>query len=185
MHETLKRPRGRPSSKVRILDAALALVAEVGVNRLTLDAVAERAGVSKGGLLYNYSSKDALLTAMVERFISQCEEHRGAIESEIGPGPQTGLKALLRARGNPADFDRKAAHSMLAAAAENPRMLQSARDAQVAVVNILSSAEDPVGARIAWLALEGLNFLEMLELDPFTAEERAAIVARIMTMADA
>ncbi len=40
--------RGRKSSCERILDAAAELVSEIGSGRLTLDAVAERAAVSKG-----------------------------------------------------------------------------------------------------------------------------------------
>ena len=46
--------RGRKSSREKILDAAAELVAEIGAGRLTLDAVAEKAGLSKGGLLYDY-----------------------------------------------------------------------------------------------------------------------------------
>src|SRR5215212_6184568 len=61
--------RKRPSSRERILDAAAELVREVGAGRLTLDAVAERAGLSKGGLLYNFPTKEALLQGMLERIV--------------------------------------------------------------------------------------------------------------------
>lgn len=183
MEETTKSPRGRPSSRSRILDAALALVAEIGANRLTLDAVAERAGVSKGGLLYNYPTKEALLTGMVERFISQCEEHRNEIAVDLGQDSQSLLRALFISRGRPAEMDRRAAHAMLAAIAENPRLLQPVRERQGEILAILDGAEDPVRARILWLALEGLNFLEMLGIAPFTEEERDEIVDRIVATA--
>jgi len=52
--------RGRKSSRERILDAAAELVSEIGSGRLALGSVAERAGLSKGGLLYNFP-KEALL----------------------------------------------------------------------------------------------------------------------------
>jgi AcrR family transcriptional regulator len=61
--------RKRSSSRERILDAAAELVRELGAAKLTLDAVAERAELSKGGLLYNFPSKDALLQGMLERII--------------------------------------------------------------------------------------------------------------------
>ena len=68
-----------PSS--RLLDVAGELVAESGVMALTLDAVAKRAGVSKGGLLHHFPSKHALLMAMVEdissRFMGQVAEQAG------------------------------------------------------------------------------------------------------------
>src|SRR5919112_4767165 len=61
--------RGRKSSREKILDAAAELVSEIGAGRLTLDAVAERASLSKGGLLYNFPTKEALLQGMLERII--------------------------------------------------------------------------------------------------------------------
>ncbi|EAE2866200.1 TetR family transcriptional regulator, partial [Listeria monocytogenes] len=52
--------------KNNLLTAASEIVKEEGVVKLTLEAVAQRAGVSKGGLLYHYPSKEALIKGMVE-----------------------------------------------------------------------------------------------------------------------
>ena len=49
------------------------LVLETGAGHLTLDAVAKCAGLSKGGLLYHFPSKDLLLEAMLTRFLSDIE----------------------------------------------------------------------------------------------------------------
>src|SRR5690606_6550579 len=54
-----------------LLDAAEELLSEQGSTALTLSAVADRAGVSKGGLLYHFSTKEALIKAMVERLIEE------------------------------------------------------------------------------------------------------------------
>ena len=51
----------------RILAALRALLAEGGTDAVTLEAVAARAGVSKGGLLYHFPSKAALYTGLLER----------------------------------------------------------------------------------------------------------------------
>jgi AcrR family transcriptional regulator len=45
------------------------VLAEHGTQGLTLAAVAAHAGVSKGGLLYHFANKDALITAVIERLI--------------------------------------------------------------------------------------------------------------------
>ena len=50
-----------------LLDAAEEVLCDQGSAALTLAAVADRAGVSKGGLLYHYGSKEALIKGMVER----------------------------------------------------------------------------------------------------------------------
>jgi AcrR family transcriptional regulator len=60
------------------------LVADQGASSLTLDAVAQAAGVSKGGLLYHYPNKDALLAAMIERHCDDLDE-RCARELEASP----------------------------------------------------------------------------------------------------
>lgn len=39
---------------------------ESGVGALTIDGVAARAGLSKGGVLYNYRSKDALVAGLID-----------------------------------------------------------------------------------------------------------------------
>jgi AcrR family transcriptional regulator len=56
--------RGRPrneSCSTSILSATLELVAEVGIASLTMDAVAQRAGVGKATIYRRWSSKEALM----------------------------------------------------------------------------------------------------------------------------
>ncbi|MBO1770794.1 TetR/AcrR family transcriptional regulator [Agrococcus sp. TF02-5] len=62
----------------RILDAFEALVIERGERAGTLAATAEAAGVSKGGLLYHFGSKAALVAGLAERLdrFGEAEEAR-------------------------------------------------------------------------------------------------------------
>ena len=62
--DTFPRPAG---TRDRILDAFEAILNDGGERGATLDAVAARAGVSKGGLLYHFGSKDALIAGLLER----------------------------------------------------------------------------------------------------------------------
>ena len=67
-----------------------------GAAHLTLDAVAERAGVSKGGLLYNFHTKELLLQAMVDRQMHRIEQARAPGRlSGWPPGPGRELKACV------------------------------------------------------------------------------------------
>ena len=50
----------------RLLKAATELIVREGYESLTLDRVAKRAGVSKGGLQYHFSSKAVLLRGVCE-----------------------------------------------------------------------------------------------------------------------
>lgn len=60
-----------PAARGKVLDAYIALLCEEGERAATLDATAARAGVSKGGLLYHFASKEALADAVIEA----AEEH--------------------------------------------------------------------------------------------------------------
>lgn len=52
-------------TKRAILDAALEIAAERGISGTTMDDVAERAGVAKGSLYYNFASKDKLFEGLL------------------------------------------------------------------------------------------------------------------------
>jgi len=58
---------GMASTRDRILDALQDALLEYGPGGATLDAVAERAAVSKGGLLYHFRSKDDLFAGLLDR----------------------------------------------------------------------------------------------------------------------
>lgn len=56
-----------PVVQEAILDAFEGLLVDVGERAATLDAVAKRAGISKGGLLHHFPNKEALVTATLKR----------------------------------------------------------------------------------------------------------------------
>ncbi|MFJ4208354.1 TetR/AcrR family transcriptional regulator [Paenarthrobacter sp. NPDC089675] len=64
----------KPVARDAVLDAFESLLIEVGERAATLDAVAKRAGVSKGGLLYHFPNKEALISALLERLDELAEQ---------------------------------------------------------------------------------------------------------------
>ena len=60
-------------ARTRVLDAAERLTIARGVAGLTLEACAREAGVSKGGLLYHFASKEALVSGMLNRLAERIE----------------------------------------------------------------------------------------------------------------
>jgi len=62
--------RGRPRDPARddsILDATVALIADVGYDRMTIDAIAERAGVGKPTIYRRWSGKPELVADAIRR----------------------------------------------------------------------------------------------------------------------
>ncbi|QGG89667.1 TetR family transcriptional regulator [Agrobacterium sp. MA01] len=57
-----------------LLDCAAQIAAEQGASAITIQAVAERAGVTKGGLLHHFDSKQALLAAVFEDLLDKMDQ---------------------------------------------------------------------------------------------------------------
>ena len=75
--------RKKEIDRDRILDAAEAVILESGGRNFTLDAVAERAGISKGGLVYSFATKDELVRATLERELARFQD---AVRRRLGNG---------------------------------------------------------------------------------------------------
>jgi AcrR family transcriptional regulator len=68
----IKRARGRPRSEkahAAILDAAIALVREVGYDAVTMEAIAARAGVSKPTIYRRWKSKELVVIEAIGRIV--------------------------------------------------------------------------------------------------------------------
>lgn len=64
----------RPSNRTRILEAAVRVAEARGFNAVTMEAVAEEAGLTKGGLIYHFGSKEELLLGIQEHLAALWEQ---------------------------------------------------------------------------------------------------------------
>lgn len=167
----------RSNARERIIDAALAVVKEDGAARLSLDAVAERAGVSKGGLLYHFASKSALLKAMVARHVTAFRETMATAHAEVTQDgrPNALARAYLQAMRARICEKERSPSGFLAAIAEAPELLDPVREHhRQLVADLRSGSETPQLAFAAFLAIEGFWSLQLFETNPFSASEVVA-----------
>lgn len=76
--------RGAETSD-RILDAARTLVREVGPDKLTFDAVADRVGISKQAVIYWFPNKARLVEALVRPALeAESEAGKAAVREDAG-----------------------------------------------------------------------------------------------------
>lgn len=68
-------PRDGRATREKILQAAQDLVLDHGFGGMSLDAVIDRAGITKGAFFYHFASKQALARALVERYAAADLEH--------------------------------------------------------------------------------------------------------------
>lgn len=171
---------GRPSSRDKIVAAAVDLAKEVGPGHVSLDAVAHRAGVSKGGLLYNFPSKTKLLEAIVAHHLDNFES--ALLEkTELSGGKED---SVIAACVDLFEMDCKEgmppASGFLAALVENPDLMLPVRKMSRRLVDrIRANASDESSALVVFMALEGLRCLPLLDIDVLTEEERNLVVERL------
>ena len=72
----------------QIIEAAVAIIAEEGLPRLSLSAIERRAGMSRGQLTYYFPTKEDILLAVFDHTIQAMHEC-----SESGEGPPPGVPA--------------------------------------------------------------------------------------------
>lgn len=149
----------------RLLNAAEQVVAHAGVKNLTLEAVAHEAGVSKGGLLYHFPSKSALVTAIVERLATRCESEQNEV-LEVDPHPGSFTRAYLAARSKPVAPEEELVHTaILAAAGTDPFFLEPFREKLKGWQARLENDDiDPAAAMIVRLAIDGYCLSRLLNL---------------------
>jgi AcrR family transcriptional regulator len=84
----MARPVGADAeaTKARILDSALALVAERGIEGSSIRDIAAGARVSLATVLHYYGSKDGLYDACIDAMYAELDELRGAIFGAFRPG---------------------------------------------------------------------------------------------------
>lgn len=74
------------SAREKILDAYESVIADQGERGATLELIAQQAGVSKGGLLYHFGSKDALAAGLLQRLDERVDADLDLMRaSEEGP----------------------------------------------------------------------------------------------------
>jgi TetR/AcrR family transcriptional repressor of nem operon len=71
----LPRTRDPEKTRERILDAAQALILDHGFGATTVDAVVNRAGITKGAFFHHFGSKSDLARALVERYALLDKQH--------------------------------------------------------------------------------------------------------------
>jgi AcrR family transcriptional regulator len=175
---------GSSPTRERVLEAAEHVVTEVGAARLSLDGVAQAAGMSKAGLLHHFRSKRSLLLSLVKRYVDSTDLATQAVRDDLKLDDSHDLHAriLSVSRTNPCINPPMAI--LFAAAATDPALLDVVRNRDVQHTAALeaSSKEFPRTAIVS-LALDGLRMRESMHISPFTRSQREQIVNTLLTMA--
>lgn len=174
-----QRRRDPAATRADILDSAMAVAAEAGALGFTLDAVAGRAGLSKGALLHHFASKGALLEALVahmgEMFVREVEAEATRDPQPHGRNARAYLRVVIHDAATPEAIS--IGRAMLAACAIAPEMAAAWR--QVTRRLTADDPTDPAGADDALmlrLIADGLWLSDLFGTYEVGAEQRRALL---------
>ncbi|MER0445134.1 TetR/AcrR family transcriptional regulator [Streptomyces sp. NPDC006711] len=84
----------RQATRQKLYEAAVTLIAEQGFSATTVDEIAERAGVAKGTVYYNFKSKTELFEELLRHGVGLLTASLQAAADETAERGGTGIEAL-------------------------------------------------------------------------------------------
>jgi len=112
----MKRKKQPDAVRRSLLDAALQLGYERGLAAVTVQAVAQRAGVTKGGLFHHFPSKEALFDGLFDDIIEQLDSEIDKIIAEDPESYGTFTRAYIAVLLRSGDFNGEQQWAGLSAA---------------------------------------------------------------------
>ncbi|MTI17414.1 TetR/AcrR family transcriptional regulator [Rhodobacteraceae bacterium RKSG542] len=155
-----------PATVNNILDATEAIICESGFSNLTIVGVAQRASMSKGGVLYHFRTKEDLLTGIVSRLVQSFQERIETAKAQrvLEGCASPNLGALLTVCRE--WHETQLMRSLMALSSERPEIITPFREFFCQLEReIDEEAKDKVLAFIINLTLGGLHMRQILNLD--------------------
>ena len=145
-----------PAAREKVLDAFQRLLIERGARETTLDAVAKAAGVSKGGLLYHFGSREALIEGLLTRLKTQADAD--LVSMKAAPeGPAAYYIRTSASAQTPLDLSLLASTRLLQRSHPRTReVLAGVHDRWYEVLR--SAVGDPAVARLIMLIGDGMYY---------------------------
>ncbi|MFT4229964.1 MAG: TetR family transcriptional regulator [Microbacterium sp.] len=88
--------RGRERTRARLLDAAAEVFAEVGMDAVSVEAICERAGFTRGAFYSNFASKEELFLALITQLAGAKMDQVAVRVRELTPTTIEDIPAAVR-----------------------------------------------------------------------------------------
>ncbi|MBF0504415.1 MAG: TetR/AcrR family transcriptional regulator [Candidatus Omnitrophica bacterium] len=176
----------RLNCREAILDAAEFVVIKSGAAHMSLDTVARKAGVSKGGLMYHFPTKIDLLKAMVGRLVDEYHRNRANIAAQMNDTTPVGLlKAGIMLNFESDPKRDQMGCPILAVAACAPELLDPIKKAYREHLELISrSGLKFERAAVLSLASDGFMLNNLLGLCLFNKTQKKMILQKMLQMVD-
>lgn len=181
MSEAHRRRKQPAEVRALLLDVAAALCVERGLSALTLEAVARRAGVSKGGLLHHFPSKQGLLEALSDELLAdfgrRIDAHAAEDPEPAGRFARAYLRASAGFEGESGGWNGLAV-AMMGEASLRGRWTVWLDER----LELPDAREDGVALAVVRLAADGLWLSDLLGASGSLKDKRAALIDALLAL---
>jgi AcrR family transcriptional regulator len=175
--------RTRKIMKDDILDAAERVVMRAGAAGLSIDAVAQEAGVSKSTVVYDHKSKSALLEALIDRHTTaelervrqSVSEHQNTAHAELFGRIAVAARVID-------DRERAVALAISAAMSSEEKVQEHMRGWTETDLKAMAQGEKPRAALMAYLALTGFYCTDLFGFHHWNETERSELLEGIRSI---
>lgn len=170
------------SKREAILDAYLDEIVDRGVGSVTLESVATRAGVSKGGLLYHFPSKQALTDGVAQRL-------RDYTDANLALADDRGAARTFLETSRPAAREARTYWAVIAAAQSDSAAVSEETRRIIAEVfddwsvRLRAEISDPALADIIRLVGDGLYLAAVTGLPVLPAAQVKHVIDHLIDAA--
>ncbi|KVP92610.1 TetR family transcriptional regulator [Burkholderia ubonensis] len=169
-------------SRKKAIDAALGILARDGVGGLTFDSLSRESGISKGGLLHQFRTKQGVLKALLEFQQQRFEEIAHAyLASEGASKAEPTLSSQIAIYREAINQPNSVARAVLAAIIESPDLLEDRKAATADKLKTLEKESDDIElSLLRYFAASGIAFNVLLGLTPLSGAMQGRLFARLL-----
>lgn len=172
-----------------ILDATERVIGRDGFANFTLEGVATESGLSKGGVLHHYGSKDSLIRGLILRSAEQWKYNCLQAYENASEGPARFTRGLLEYyisdKKSWSDERKSIASAILAALAMDPELIEPIRTVGCSVHERVLDGDIPEGLALLIIsALDGLWMSWALGLVDHDEDRNTLILTTLREMVE-
>lgn len=169
------------SKRIHIVKSAMKLILTVDFKALTLDAVAKEAGVSKGGLLYHFPSKDALLQGITVYIFDEFTDMFHSYADSDSRKHGRWCRAYIQASRDDLKHNSMLNVGVMSSALLEPVFVESMNNSYAYWFDKMGEdGLDPVMVNLIRLTIDGLYYSKMYRIKPLDDAALDVVIERLM-----
>ena len=184
MTENCRRKKDPERVKAQIMTAAGHLAVLKGLSAITLEGVAREAGISKGGLLHHFPSRQNLLEDLYQEVLSRFSARIKATMAEDRESRGRFTRAYIRVTTALPDtnFDSRLMASAVLVMSSNPALAELWSEWLESQLEINGEGPDWLTGQIARFAADGLWLADGALAPGYLSSMRQAIIDRLIAL---